>query len=254
MGCKDCGSAGGCGERKGAERELLDGILARIYPPAGSPPVRTWGLPDDEARFQAGVPRAEVRRLVGALATVAQAPTFFEPGEDADLCDFVWILCVGRRPSLLEQREEGVASVGDEMEPGVSVEEKYLRVAFSSVARIAAVQEVTLALAAPDETADSESRLILRETPRPGVFDPILLARMRKIVSRLQEAAIAHIDFGLLDRPVADASPGDYVDRYGIEPRLCNFLFQSAPATAARITTLARPAPDRPPARRPARP
>lgn len=220
MGCSDCGNRGGCDSRKGTQRELLAATIERVYP------TRTWGRPDDEARFGAGVPRREARRLGRSLAAVVQAPARFRPGEPEDLCDFVWILCVGREPPLLDVRD-GLAEAAPDEVPGVVIEERYLRVAFSSVARMAAVQEVALAL-------DGET---IRETARPGVFDPILLKRMQKVVALLEASDIAHVDFGLLDVPLDGAEPGDYAERYGVAPRLVNFLFQAAPATASRITT-----------------
>lgn len=226
MGCSDCGNRGGCDSRKGTQRTRIGEIVDHIY---GVGPTRAWGQPDDEARFGAGVPRREVQRLARSLAAAAQAPTRFRPGEPEDLCDFVWILCVGREPPLVDVRD-GAARPDDSEVPGVVIEEKYLRVALSSVARIAAVQEVTLAL-------DGEAGTI-REASRPGVFDPILLKRMQKVVSLLEASDIAHLDFGLLDVPLEGAGEGDYVERYGVPPRLVNFLFQAAPATATRLTLL----------------
>ena len=133
-GCTDCGSKGGCDTRKGGQRELLDEVLARVYP------RRAWGEPDDEARFQAGVPRAESRRIARAMAEAVRAPVYYRPGDASDLGDFAWILCVGRPPSLLEVREGRVKA------ESAHIEEKYLRVCFSSLARMAAVQEVSLTL------------------------------------------------------------------------------------------------------------
>lgn len=237
MGCTDCGRKGGCDTRKGSQRGVLDEVLARVY---GT--QRVWGQPDDEARFGAGVPRAEARRLRRALATVAQAPTWFRPGAGDDLCDFVWLLCVGREPALVELyeaddeprwAEADPARWATDLVPGVPVEETYLRVAFSSVARLAAMQEVRLSL-----EQDAAGGLTLTCAPRPGVFEPVLLKRVRKIVALLEASDIAHLDFGLLDVPLADAAPGDYLARYGVEPRLANFLFQAAPPTVRSVTYL----------------
>jgi hypothetical protein len=234
-GCTDCHAKGGCDERKHAQRAVIDGVLAAVYP--GAAADRTWGRPDDEARFRAGVPRAEVRRLARSLAAVAKAPTFFRAGGEEDLCDFVWVLCVGREPSLLALRD-GAAPAGDEL--GL-VEERYLRVCFSTVARLAAMQEVTLQLEPPAGGSPSA----VRESPRPGVFDPVLLRRMQKIVALLEASDIAHLDFGLLDVPLDGASPGDYRERYGAEPRLCNFLFYAAPPTTSTLTLMGASAPTR---------
>ena len=95
VGCSDCKTSGGCDTRKGTQREVLDEVISRIYP------ERVWGRPDDEARFGAGISRAAGRRLSRALSVVARAPVFFRAGAEEDLCDFVWILCVGRQPALV---------------------------------------------------------------------------------------------------------------------------------------------------------
>lgn len=217
MGCSDCGRKGGCDDRKGVQRVVLDDVVARLYPD------RTWGRPDDEARFGAGVPRREVRRLARAMAELAQAPSFFRAGGADDLCDFVYLLCVGRRPALIEVRDGAAAP-----EPAARIDEKYLRVAFSSVARLAAVQEVAMSL------ADGA----LTESPRAGVFDPVLLKRMQRLVALLEASDVAHIDFGLLDVPLDGGRPGAYLDRYGTPPRLANFLFFADPPTTATTLSL----------------
>jgi hypothetical protein len=217
MGCSDCGAKGGCDTRKGVQRVALDEVVAAIYPD------RTWGRPDDEARFGAGVRRREVRRIGRALSEVTRAPSFFRAGADEDLCDFVYLLCVGRSPALIEVRDGLAAPESDD-----GIEEKYLRVCFSSVARMAAVQEVTLTLEGGT----------IREAPRAGVFDPILLKRMQKVVALCEASDIAHIDFGLLDLPLEGGNPGDYETRYGVAPRLANFLFFAQPPTTATLSTI----------------
>jgi hypothetical protein len=227
VGCTDCGAKGGCDTRKDGARALLDEAMARVYPD------RTWGRPDDAARFRAGVPAGEGRRLGRRLATLLRAPTWFRAGAPEDLCDFVWVLCVGRRPALIELHDGGGAAAEAGIDACTPVEERYLRVALSSVARIAAVQEVTLTLAV--------GAAELREAPRPGVFDPVLLARMRKTVALLEASSVAHVDFGLLDVPVDGAAPGDYAERYGAPPRLVNFLFYAAPAAMVSTVSLTPP-------------
>lgn len=224
MGCSDCSSKGGCDTRKTDQRQLLDAAVARVYP--GRPP--RWGELDDEARFGAGVPRGEAQRLARRLSSAARAPTRFVAGAPEDLCDFVWVLCLGRRPSLLELADGSAAAVlpEDLPLPGSPLEERWLRVALSSVARMAAMQEVRVTL----DLDEAGGRLaIVRQAPRPGVFDPVLLKRVRSIVALLEASDVAHVDFGLLDRPLAGALPGDYPERYGCEPRLANFLFFAAP-------------------------
>jgi hypothetical protein len=208
VGCADCDISGGCESHKGPQREALEAALARVYP------SRAWGCPDDEARFGAGVPTREVKRIARALAVACRAPTFWRPAEPDDLCEWVWVLCVGREPALVEVRD-GRAPADSE-----SVKERYLRVAFSTVARIACVQEVALELDGG----------VLRELPQPGVYDGKLLRRMRAIVDLVGANDIEHIDYGLLDVTRDDFDGGEYQARYGCAPTLANYLFYAQPA------------------------
>jgi hypothetical protein len=186
----------------------MDRVLAEVY---GAQP--TWGVLDDEARFGRGLGAGEIQRAAKAISAATRAPTFFRRGEPDDLCDFVYVLCVGRTPCLVEVREQGVEAEAEK------ISEQYLRIAFSSLGRMATMQEVGF------ELFDG----VISELPRPGVYDPKLLKRMRSAVDFIESCDIEHIDFGLLDRP-APAAPGDYVLRYGTEPTLLNFFFYAQPA------------------------
>jgi hypothetical protein len=220
MGCTDCSSKGGCSDRKGQERELLAELLPALYP-AGR-----WGEPDDQARFRRGVPEREGRRLARRASAVLQAPTYYRPGGDDELCDYIYVLCVGRSPGLIELRDADELDVPD----GEHLRERYLRVALSSVARVAALQEVAFEL-------DREGALYtIREKPRDGVFDPVLLARTQKLVELLVASDITYFDFGLIAKPASRYAPhftsGDYEERYGQPAATVNYLFYPQPATA----------------------
>ncbi len=228
MGCSGCtkndGSAeGGCESRKAPQRTLLDELIDTVYP------TKAWGLPDDEARFGTGVRMSEVQRLSRALSVATRAPTLVRAGRDEDLCNFVYILCVGRTPSLLDVRDELAA-----LEPGAaSVRERYLRVALSTVARIATVQEIVMEL---DLLPTGEAEI--RELPRPGVYDKVLLKRMRAVVDLLLASDLTHLDFGLLDKPVLGADESRYLERYAETPRIVNYLFYAQPPSTASVTFL----------------
>jgi len=216
MGCSDCTRGSSCEDHKGPQRTAIDDALRRIYPDS------TWGRPDDEARFGAGVRSGEVKRLQHALSVATRAPTFHRAGGPDDLCEFVWVLCVGRAPALIDVRDGLARPDGDR------VRERYLRVAFSSVARVATVQEVALEL-------DGD---VVRELSQPGVYDGKLLKRMRSIVDLVEASDIEHLDFGLVDVTHPGAQPGGYVDRYGVEPAIVNFLFFAQPARTSSTTWL----------------
>jgi hypothetical protein len=220
-GCADCKSGGGgCESHKGPQRVVIDEVMRVVYPD------RTWGRPDDEARFRAGIREREARALGRSIATAAKAPTFFRPGGPDDLCHYVWVLCLGREPSLLDVRD-GLATPEDD-----HVRERYLRVHLSTVARIATIQEVALEL---DRAAEG---WVLRELPQPGVYDAKLLKRMRAIVDLVEASDLEHLDFGMVDKAWPDALAGDYVERYGVEPALVNFLFYAQPARTSATLLL----------------
>jgi hypothetical protein len=221
VSCSGCTKTDGCEANKGPQRTLIDATLEAVYP------TRTWGAPDDEARFGAGVSPGEVRRLQRALSAVTRAPTFYRSGGPEDLCDYVYILCFGREPALIDVRD-GLQPIPD----GDQLRERYLRVCFSTVGRMACVQEVAMEL-----DADGDER-ILREVPQPGVYDPTLLKRMRAVVDLIEASDIEHLDFGMVDKPVPDGQPGDYLERYGVEPTIANFLFYPQPARTVVTTML----------------
>ena len=227
MGCSDCGRAGGCSTRKEGERELLAEILPRLYP------TRRWGEPDDTARHGQGVPSHEGRRLARQVAAVLEAPVYFRAGEDDENCDFIYVLCVGRAPGLVELRdavEVDPLAVGD---ADGRISERYLRACVSTMARVATLQEVVLDLETGDEVA-------IVERPRAGVFDPILLKRTQKLVDLLVGADIAYLDFGIVAKPplaerYGEFDGAEYARAYGEDPAIVNYLFYPHPPTA--VTT-----------------
>ena len=102
MGCdtckSECGRQDGCGTRKATQKELLDGLIGRLYP------SRRWGEPDDQACFRAGLHAGQVTRLAQQLATALKAPAYVQAGGPDDLCSFIYVLCLGRQPALIELR------------------------------------------------------------------------------------------------------------------------------------------------------
>jgi hypothetical protein len=220
VSCSNCKRDGGCESHKGPQRAAIDEIMRAVYPDG------TWGRPDDEARFRAGIRAREAQALARSLATATRAPTWFRDGGPDDLCHYVWILCLGRTPSLLEVREGLAPPEADH------VRERYLRVHLSTVARIATIQEVALEL---DRSGDA---WLLRELPQPGIYDPKLLKRLRSVVDLIEASDIEHLDFGLVDKPHPSADAGDYVERYGVAPALVNFLFYAQPARTSATVIL----------------
>jgi hypothetical protein len=230
-GCTSCGLKGGCDARKHEMFAALDAALARLYP------TRRWDQRDDAAGFEAGVPAAEAHGLAALAAARLNAAAVHRPGGPAELCDYVYLLCVGRTPSLAELREqaagaEGPRALRESLADG-PLEDVYLRLALSSVAPFAAVQEVTLSA-----RLDHDAAVVFTETPRSGVFAPPLLRRMQLLVGLLAERGIRHLDFGDLVEPPAGFDPGAYADEYGGAPGIANYLFFPQPPSAVTITTV----------------
>jgi hypothetical protein len=218
-GCTNCASKGGCSTRKGEERELLAQLLPELYP------AMRFGVLNDDARD--GVPEREGRRLARQASTLLKAPTFFKPGEPHEACDYIYVLCVGRQPCLYELQESSsidLTAAGG----GEAVREKYLRVAISSLARVCTLQEVSFEL--DREPGDDVWRLT--ERPSPGVYDPVLLKRTRKLVELLVAAEITFLDFGLIENPPLGFDSAGYEEDYGQPPGIVNYLFYPQPPRA----------------------
>lgn len=202
----------------------IDAALARLYP------TRIWGEPDDHARFGAGIGELEVAELAEDLAATLDAATIHRPGDDDEYCDYIYILCVGREPCLVQIRDGGVA-VPAELEPGDIISEQYLRLCLSSLARLAGVQQVAI-----DGQVTGDGVEIV-ERPRAGVYDAPLLRRFQTLVAALPARDILHVDFGEISAPHPDMSPGRYQALYGVAPAVANYLFYPQPATTV-VTTL----------------
>jgi hypothetical protein len=232
-GCTECKNKGGCDHRKGSMMSAVDDALARLYP------GRCWAERDETAAFRGGISRGEGAHLAHLLASRLKVQALFRPGADDEYCDFVYVLCVGRVPSILELRE-GLTPVaarydgGGEGDDSPGEEQLYLRVALSSLVRFAGVQQVSMRLRHQD------GDLVITEAPRGGVFDPILLKRFQGLVAVLAELDIRHLDFGEILEPPAGFDAGDYADRYAGAPTVANYFFYPQPCSA--ITTTVIPA------------
>jgi hypothetical protein len=241
-GCTECKNKGGCDHRKGSMMTAVGEALERLYP------GQRWAERDEQAAFRGGVTRAEGARLAELLAPRLKAMTLFRPGADDEYCDYVYVLCVGRAPSIIEIREGLISEVelaaeGDEdgdrdgkdtaVGEGEGAEEQlYLRVALSGLVRFAGVQQVAMRM------TRAGHELVITEAPRAGVFDPILLRRFQSLVAVLAEMEIRHVDFGEIMEPPAGFDPGDYAERYAGVPTVANYLFYPQPCSAITTTMI----------------
>src|SRR5262249_48993388 len=140
-------------------------------------------------------------------------------------------LCVGRPPALVDLVDRDAIAVPD----GDRIRERYLRVALSSAARVAAVQEVAFEL---DRDGDL---FALREKPRDGIYDPILLRRTQRLGALRVELDVTYLDSGLLVKPPSRyvegfADSAAYEALYGQPAETVNYLFYPQPATATATT------------------
>src|SRR3569833_1795751 len=149
----------------------VDDALEQLYP---SHTNNKTEVPRDP--IHAGLPDDELAALAEELATELRAATFVRHGGDDEPCDFIYVLALGRAPCIVQVRDHGVA-VPEEW--GDAGEEQYLRVGVSQRARVAAVQQVAMSA-----VRDGDHWLV-RESPRAGVYDAPLLARMQKLVAIL---------------------------------------------------------------------
>lgn len=228
-GCTSCGKKGGCDSRKHTMFASIEGALARLYP------TRRWTERDDDTALREGIPREEGEALTAALVRRLGTAAVFRPGEPDEWCDYVYVLCLGRTPCIAELREalatgDGGLEAPGELDDGGPLEERYLRVALSSLARFAGVQEVAMTL---DRAGDD---LVVTERARSGVFDPVLLPRFQTLVAVLAEADVRHLDFGEIIEPPEGFEADGYAERFGVAaPTIANYLFYPQPPTA--VTT-----------------
>src|SRR5437868_7062697 len=116
----------------------VDDTLARLYP------SRTWGeARDDEST---GLPEDELAGLADELASTLNAATFVRLGDETEPCDYIYALCLGRTPCILQVRDHGVAVPAEWRDAGDRIDEQYLRLVISHRARVAAVQQVAVTL------------------------------------------------------------------------------------------------------------
>lgn len=83
--------------------------------------------------------------------------------------------------------------------------------------------------------------LVITESARGGVFDPVLLPRFQSLVAVLALWDIRHLDFGEIVEPPVDFDAADYSSRFGSAPVIANYLFYPQPPTA--VSTVVLPGP-----------
>jgi hypothetical protein len=224
-GCTNCSGASDCGDRKGSMLGTVHDWLARLYP------TQTWGVLDDQLALESGVLEEDAMALAEELQGELKAATIFRRGSEEDLCDYIYVLCMGREPCAIQMRD-GDVPISEELAPGDLISELYLRVALSSVAPLAVVQQVAVQLSQID------GKWVVREELAAGVYDAPLLRRMQRLVALLPAYGLTHVDMGEVSEPPVEFSHGDYAKKYGKDPHQVNYLFFCHPSTMAVTSTL----------------
>lgn len=219
-GCTNCKAKSGCDDRKGDMLASVDRALEQLYP------TRTWGQPVDAVE---GPSLDSLAGLAEELAYELRAATFLRPGGDDEPCDYIYVLCLGRAPCVLQIRDHGVP-VPDEWDR--EIHEQYLRVVISQRARVAAVQQVAI------DAVRTQAGVIVREAPRAGVYDPPLLSRMQKLVAILPAYELLHVDFGEIAHAPPGYHAGAWRELFGGEPAIANYLFYPQPTTMISTTLI----------------
>lgn len=203
----------------------VDRALDELYP------SRTWGEsvelvgPDRPV-----ITQDELAALSEELADALDAATFVRLGGDEEPCDYIYVLCLGRTPCIVQVRDHG-ADVPDEWRTVPQIDEMYLRLVISHRTRVAAVQQISMEL-----TRARDGGYLVKERPRAGVYDAPLLSRMQKLVATLPAYDLLHVDFG----EIAHAPPGFHAgvwrELYAGEPSIANYLFYAQPTTMVTTT------------------
>jgi hypothetical protein len=82
--------------------------------------------------------------------------------------------------------------------------------------------------------------VVITETARGGVFDPVLLPRFQSLVAVLAGTDVRHLDFGEIVEPPDGFDPAGYADSFGAAaPVIANYLFYPQPPTAVTTAVFA---------------
>ena len=229
-GCTNCKGKAGCDDQKGDMFADLNAALDTLYP------TKTWG---DWVREAVSGPldSDSLHGLANELAQELNAAVFVQQNPPSDAleaphCDFIYILCMGRAPCILQVRDHGV-EVPDEWRSADRIDELYLRVVISQRARVAAVQQVAVSA-----TREPDGSFTIREAPRAGVYDAPLLARMQKLVAILPAYDVMHVDFGEIAHAPPGFHAGSWAELYGGAPSIANYLFYPQPTTMTSTVSL----------------
>ncbi len=230
-GCTNCKGKGACDDHKSTMMGSVEAAVEALYP------SRVWGEIDEGATSSDPFTPEDLAGLADELATELRAATFVRHGGDDEACDYIYVLCMGRTPCIVQVRDHGV-SIPDEWRGTDAIEELYLRVVVAQRTRHVAVQQVAIQLVR--DRGDSDG-YVVHERPRAGVYDAPLLSRMQKLVAILPAYDLVHVDFGDIAHAPPGFQPGVWPEIYGLgaaKPSIANYLFYPQPTTMVSTTYL----------------
>ena len=231
-GCTNCKGKGACDDHKSTMMGSVDAALAALYP------THVWGEIDDTATASDPFTPEDLAGLADELASELRAATFVRPGGDDEACDYIYVLCMGRAPCVVQVRDHGVPIPDEWRGAGASdaLEELYLRIVIAQRTRHIAVQQVAVQL-----VRTPGNGYVIHERPRAGVYDAPLLSRMQKLVAILPAYDLVHVDFGDIAHAPPGYQAGVWADSYGLgsaKPAIANYLFYPQPTTMVATTFL----------------
>jgi len=226
-GCTNCSGKSACDDHKGGMLQEVAEWMERLYP------SKTWGHLDDALAVSSGIDPEDTRGLCEELAEELKGATIFREGGEAEACDYIYILCQGREPCALQVRYGG-AVLPSEWDKGAFLSEYYLRVAVSSVAPLAVVQQVAVSLSMVD------GEWVLSEELAAGVYDAPLLKRFQRLVALLPAYGLTHLDMGEISTPPEGFDDGEYQQLFGRPAHQVNYLFFREPSTMKTTGPLLR--------------
>lgn len=229
-GCTNCKGKGACDDHKSSMMGSVEAALSALYP------SQVWGEIDEAATSSDPFTSEDLAGLADELATELRAATFVRPGGDDEACDYLYVLCMGRAPCVVQVRDHGVP-IPDEWRGMDAIEELYLRVVVAQRTRHVAVQQVAI------QCVRGDDGFVIHERPRAGVYDAPLLSRMQKLVAILPAYDLVHVDFGDIAHAPPGFAPGTWAETYGLgsaKPAIANYLFYPQPTTMVSTSFLAR--------------
>lgn len=227
-GCTNCKGKGACDDHKSTMMGSVEAAVEALYP------SRVWGEIDEAKTASDPFTPEDLAGLADELATELRAATFVRHGGDDEACDYLYVLCMGRAPCVVQVRDHGVP-IPDEWRGADAIDELYLRVVVAQRTRHVAVQQVAIQLVRSDDG------YVVHERPRAGVYDAPLLSRMQKLVAILPAYDLVHVDFGDIAHAPPGFQPGAWPDIYGLgsaKPSIANYLFYPQPTTMVTTSFL----------------